>query len=280
MAPFSSYSYSEEIFGLTPNAAQNDAYNWVMANILPQQAGLTVNGVYYRYTTTKDPADDMLVHIQNENALGDGYIFRETDDWSGQPGNTINKTIPVNRIGLEFWGDGSIEVEGFGTVSDATVVYSYQYDTCFDPQTSPDCPDYVEPYIPTMEEPEAVDPLDDDIVQDELDRKANMRAQKEEEERQDRRKLTTKIEKEKERLEVLLGITEENDFSMEQLILHNQLMALASLPQSYLNALVGGTYEDTVVLVDSKLPNNSRALRVGMAQQKLHQELVDLQYAK
>ena len=54
-----------------------------MQNILPQQAGLTVGNVIYKYTAVKNEQDDMLVHVQNEDALGDGYIFRETDDWSG-----------------------------------------------------------------------------------------------------------------------------------------------------------------------------------------------------
>ena len=60
-----------------------------MQNILPQQAGLTVGNVIYRYTAVKNIDDDMLVHVQNENALGTGYIFRETDDWSGLEGLSL-----------------------------------------------------------------------------------------------------------------------------------------------------------------------------------------------
>lgn len=75
-----------------------------MTNVLPQQLGLTVNSVIYRYTTEKNTEDDMLVHVQNENLLGNGYIFRSTDDWSGLPGNTINKTVPVGAIGIDYWG--------------------------------------------------------------------------------------------------------------------------------------------------------------------------------
>ena len=48
-----------------------------MSQILPQQAGLQVNNVFYRYTTIKDEEDEMVVYVQNENAQGDGYIFRE-----------------------------------------------------------------------------------------------------------------------------------------------------------------------------------------------------------
>ena len=78
----SSYSYSEQVFGVTKNAA-DFGYNWVMSQILPQQAGLQVNNVFYRYTTIKDEEDEMVVYVQNENAQGDGYIFREVDDWTG-----------------------------------------------------------------------------------------------------------------------------------------------------------------------------------------------------
>src|SRR5210317_1007511 len=105
----SSYSYSEEIFG-TGNAS---GLTWTMENVLPAQSGLTVNSVFYRYTTVKNPLDDMIVHVQNEDALGSGYIFRSSDDWSGLPGNTINKLIGVESIPRERWGNGSIEVEGF-----------------------------------------------------------------------------------------------------------------------------------------------------------------------
>ena len=88
-------SYSNDIvFGSTQNAAQF-GLNWVMTNILPQQAGLTVGSVIYRYRAVKDPESDMIVYVQNENALGDGYIFREVDDWSGLSGTGIYKVVPV-----------------------------------------------------------------------------------------------------------------------------------------------------------------------------------------
>ena len=73
-----------------------------MQNILPQQAGLTVGNVIYRYTAVKNIEDDMLVHVQNEDALGDGYIFRETDDWSGLEGNKIYKIIPTDETDTDI----------------------------------------------------------------------------------------------------------------------------------------------------------------------------------
>ena len=273
-------SYSEEIFGVTQNAA-SFGYQWVMTNVLPQQSGLMVNGVFYRYSTVKETDDDMLVHIQNENARGSGYIFRETDDWSGLPGNSITKNVAVPLIGIDYWGPGSIEVEGKGSVEDAEVFYSYQYDPCFDPQTSPDCPGYVEPYLLGQEDPNVVDPLDDEYVQNELDRKANMRAQEEEEEQRERRRIAQNAEKEDERLEDLLGIEiASTEYSIEQLALHKNLMSLAGFPSTYNYSIDGGVYNETVVLQDASLPKNRRALSVGLAQELKHQELVNLQYEK
>jgi hypothetical protein len=116
-----------------------------MVNIMPDVVGLDVTGVYYRYTIGKDPAADAMVHVQNENALGAGYIFRQTDDWSGIAGNTITKAVPVSNIPLEYWGVGSIEVEGAGSISDASVIYAYRVDQCANPQSSPSCEGYDPP---------------------------------------------------------------------------------------------------------------------------------------
>jgi len=275
-----SVSYSSTEYGITGNAARDNALQWVMSNILPQQAGLQVNSVFYRYTTVKNPEDDMLVHVQNENARGTGYIFRETDDWSGVNGNTITKSVPVPLIPIDFWGNGSIEVEGQGSVVDTEVVYGYQFDPCFDPQSNPTCPNYVDPMAVVNEAIDVIDPLDEDYIQAELDRKSNMRAQDEEDERRERRATAEQVEEDDTRLEVLLGIAIETEFSAEQLVLHNNLMALKGIPTSYTYTINGGTYNDAVTLKDAKLPKNSKGLRVSLAQDLKHQQIVNLQYAK
>lgn len=249
-----------------------------MTNVLPQQAGLQVSQIAYRYTTVKNQEDYMVVHVQNENARGSGYIFRDSTDWTGLPGNTLTKVVPVNGIDISYWGRGSIEVEGFGSVQEPEVYYSYSYDPCFDPQALPECPGYVDPFQTELLETVVVDPLDDDLIQNELDRKANLRQQKEDEKEEARKKALDKVEEIEELLENILGIAEQSEFSMEQLIKHQQM--LVSLPMSYQRALVGGEYPEGVVLKDAKLPNNTRGLRVGMAQELLHQEMIMLQYAK
>lgn len=278
---YSCFSYSSEtVYGTTGNAAQF-GLNWVMTQVLPQQAGLQVNSVIYQYTTVKEQQDAMLVHVQNENARGAGYIFRETDDWSGLSGNTINKTVPVDLIDISYWGPGSIEVDGNGSVVDATVNYGFQYDPCFDPSTNPECPGYVDPFQAQLNEVQVVDPLDEDYVQNELDRKTNRKAQDDDE----KEKQRAKIKKEQseladERLEILLGLVETNTMQELAVIKHDQLRALKVLPMRYYEAISGGEYPESMVLKDGTLPDSKKGLRVNMAQELLHVDMVNLQYAK
>ena len=178
MLAYCSSSYSEDtVYG------QGNAFglNWVMTQVLPQQAGLTVNGVIYSYETVKQTEDAMLVHVQNENALGEGYIFRETDDWTGLPSNRINKLVATGPIPIEYWGNGSIEVEGKGEVKDASVIYNYSYEPCFDPQSSPECPGYRDPNLLVNTDTGYEDPMEDPFIKEELERKADLEDEDQEE---------------------------------------------------------------------------------------------------
>ncbi len=244
-----------------------------MQNVLPQQAGLTVNTVVYRYTAEKNIEDPFVVHVQNENALNTGYIFRETDDWSGVPGNNIYKVIPVGAIPIEYWGDGSIQWEGEGAVVDPSVVYTYWYNTCFDPQTDPSCPGYEPPYTLVLPVIEFNDPLQDQYVLEELERKAKI----EEEEEYERKQRLAKTKK---KLETLLGGINMQAMSELALSQETALFAMNYIPPAYLTSLRGGTYEEVLVLIDNKLPINKKARRVGLAQQLLHEEMVEAQYTK
>lgn len=264
-------SYSEEVYGTTNNAAQF-GLNWLMTNILPEYAGLEVNGLVYQYTAVKDPETDMIVWVQNEYADGNGYIFRNSDDWSGLPGNTISKAFAFPNLSAELWGPGSIEVEGDGSVEDASVIYSYKYDTCFDPQSDPSCPGYED----TLEIPEIpiYDPLQDQLVQDDLEKKKLQQEEEDEKQRQRRREQWAINNA----LEELLGdgdIPELIDPAAEAMAL-----ALTSrvLPNSYYNPLFGGEYLETVILEGGDLKDNAKARRSNLAQQLLHQRMVDSQY--
>jgi hypothetical protein len=248
-----------------------------MQNILPQQAGLTVGNVIYRYTAVKNIDDPMLIHVQNENALGDGYIFRETDDWSGLEGNTIYKAIPVGDIPIDYWGNGSIEIEGIGSVLDPSVVYTYKYDTCFDPQTDPSCEGYQEPYVLADILPqEYVDPEQEEFLRLEMEKQYKLDQQKEQEE-YDRKQKRKKVKVD---LQEMLGGLNASAMSEAASIQEQALFAMNFIPASYKSALKGGQYEDVPMLKDGFIPNNKKALRVGLAQQRKHEEMLDLQYDK
>ena len=266
----SSYSSSDTTYGTTGNAAST-GLSWVMSNILPRQAGLTVDGVFYRYTTVKDPSDDMLVHVQNEDAQGPGYIFRSTDDWSGLPGNTITKTVQVGGIPIERWGAGSIQVEGTGSVENASVIYSYKFDPCFDPQADPICPGYID--FNALYEFAYSDPLDDELVQAELQRKADL-----DDKEQKQKESEKKESKKDERLEKALGIVNTSLLAADAASKAAELFAMGSIPQVYYTNLPGGKYEETLTYRDKNLPDNSKGLRNGLAQQLLHQKMVNMQY--
>ena len=150
-----------------------------MQNILPQQAGLTISHIVYEYGVIKETQDAMLVHVQNEDAINGGYIFRSTDDWTGQPSNVVKKIKPASQLPIEYWGPGSIEVEGKGEVVDPSVKYNWRYVPCFDPQSDPECPGYRIPY--DLEEilAQPDDPLEEQYVQEQLQRQAEIEEEEE-----------------------------------------------------------------------------------------------------
>lgn len=253
-----------------------------MGTLVPSSPGLSINGVIYRYTTVKDPDAAMLVHLQNEDADGDGYIFRETDDWTGLPGNTINKLIAINNIPISRWGDGSIEVEGEGQVVEPTLVYTYQIDECFNPQSNPICPGYVDPatFLSAENIIDPYDPMADDAVLDTLEA-TNPELYEEEE-------VDETIESDKEKatrdnFEKGLAASQ-NALTLANTISQDTVISAMNTPVNmysyYATSISGGAYRETTQLVDAKLPENPRGLRNGLAQQLLHEEMVDAQYEK
>jgi len=273
LASLASYSYSDTIYGITSNAASN-GLNWVMSNVLPQQAGLQVSSVIYQYTAIKDPEADMLVHVQNQNAQGNGYVFRETDNWSGLPGNTINKVVAVSDIPIQLWGNGEIEVEGNGLVSNPNVLYTYKYDPCYDPQSSPACPGY----MPPIPEPETVD------VYDALNDQSVLEATEETDpdlfDRDGKNRREVKREA-SDRLEQGLAASE-NALNIASGSAQDFMVAAMANEQRfdpyYMAKINGGVYIDTVTLPTKDIPDNKRGLRNSLAQQVLHQQMVKSQY--
>jgi hypothetical protein len=251
-----------------------------MGTVLPPQTGLTVGGVYYRYTMNKDPNADAQVHIQNEDAVNGGLLYRNTDEWSGLPGNTIVNKFLLPDIPAQYFGDGSIEVEGEGTVSDPSIIYSYTYDTCADPMADPSCPGYESAYYQFLLDsgllnPEPIqvnDPLDDENVQEVLDQEVRLKDEEEQEEEEQEEEID---------MEEALAVAE-NAIAMGDAAAQNAMFAaLSFVPafSSYLETNIpGGVYEDTIELQDAELPDNRNALRSNLIQQQLHEEMVDSQY--
>ena len=279
------YCYSDNIapyYGTTGNAAQG-GHGWSMKDILPAPPGLDINGVFYRYTANKNPEDDMKVHVQNKNANGTGYIFRDTEDWSASPGGIeVRKVIGIGDIPREAWGDGSIEVEGTGTVNNASVIYSYRVDPCYDPQFSPSCPGYKVP-IPDIPEVkiELYDATQDEYVNLNSEEKLSIEENEERlSEKEEEEKKEAEEKKRKYRLEKLMSVSDTAAlFAETQMIEQMNGIMQNQLNNTYLAATIpGGQYKETIVLVDTKLPENKAGLRNGLAQQLLHEKMVSQQY--
>ena len=282
LAFWPSYSSSESItpyFGTTGNAASG-GNTWSMDNVLPTPPGLDINGVIYNYTIQKNVDDSVDVHVQNENANGTGYIFRETDEWKpGSLGGTeIRKVVPViPNLSRELWGNGSIEVDGPGSVEDPTVVYMYKVDPCYDPQFSPACPGY-EPELP---EPVNVDEFITmmnntvELVNNETDLDVYDDEEKLSDEEEENE------EKEKMRLEAALSAVNNSEMFANAFAQAQMLAAMNMAVQMnnyYAANIPGGEYKDSQVLIDKKIDDNKKGLRNGLAQQLLHEEMVSMQY--
>ena len=274
LALWPSYSSCDPYsYGTTGNAAST-ALSWSMSSVLPDIPGIDINGLLYKYTTVKDPDADMKVHIGNKNVDADGYIFRKTDNWSGVPGNTIVRSFPLSNIPASQWGAGSIDVEGEGSVKDAMVIYNYRIDECYDEQSNPACPGYVKP-VPVIPVVELYDVLDDDaamsaIEADEFqyDEDGNVILSEEEEEEETRIEMgltasanALTLFKAQGQDDIIMAINQQTNLAM------------------YYNASInGGVYADAPGLADSEIADNKKALRNNLAQQLLHEKMVDMQY--
>lgn len=237
-----------------------------MTEVLPQQTGLTVGNVIYSYTVTKDTSADLLVHVQNSDLLDpSSYIFRSTDDWSGLPGNSIRKVVPTS-LSIDRLGPGSIVTEGFGTVSSANVTYTYQYDPCFIVVSG--CPGFVEPPAPSVEwtDPFTLDMLEAPPLPSSL------------EEEEEPSEEPSEEEPSEESLEKLLGGVNDSLLVTSANVAAAEMIAMNVLPTSYYSSIPGGRYTETIQYSSDQMPSNVNALRVGLAQQIKHQEMVQMQY--
>lgn len=253
-----------------------------MQNVLPKITGLTVDGVIYQYSAVKNQQDPMTVTLQNKDALGTGYIFRNQDDWSGLRGTTIIKVVPIDNIPGNRWGDGEISVEGKGSVSEASVFYKYRYDMCaVDTLSSPSCPGYAEAMLKylALKDVEVYDPLTEEMKKNALENKAvclpgqvlcltteNIR---QEEERirknkdEDRKKSVTNS---------LLSLKDIQNAS--------QFEKMNNIPgfNLYSYSIPGGVYKDALRYTDKILPDNRRGRSLSLTQERMHEVMVNSQY--
>jgi hypothetical protein len=234
---------------------------------VPSIQGVDINGVFYRYTAVKERPDDFTVSIQNEAATTSGYIFRETDDWSGRSGGTIQKFVQVPYSPVGDWGNGSIEHVGVGSVEDATVLYSYRYDASR-VQSAQEAYDFsqVSTYDALSDRNvlEALAPTDPKLYEDDEDEKEGEGSDEE------GNRLETALAASDNALTLGLGVS--------QSALLKSMNIATNLNNYYAAKINGGVYRETTKLVDSKLPDNKRALRNNLAQQKLHKQMVDKQW--
>ena len=275
LAIYATSAHSEYLYGLTGNMA-GTGHTWGM-NIGPSGSqSLKINGVFYQYTPVKNLEDDMLVHVRNKK-VGGGYIFSITDDWSGLPGNIpITKGFIIDNLPIELWGDGSIDVEGTGSVIDANVVYSYKYNNdCLTPMSDPSCSGYIDAVLSMMGESkvEVYDPLADENIADVIDEKAELDEEVQQED-EDKAEAKDKLQR------MLSGV---NDSILYANVTSQNLLMFAMSRNSNLNpyydkTLSGGVYKETVILSGGELPDNAKGARAGLAQQLLHTQMVNSQY--
>jgi hypothetical protein len=245
-----------------------------MGNVLPAATGLTVDGVIYQYSAVKNTRDPMVVNIQNKDAIRPGFVFRSQDDWSGLPGNTITKVMPLDNIPITRWGAGSITVDGIGEVRNPSVIYKYKYDTCVDPLSSPTCPGYAEAMAKKLTEKpaEIYDPLSDQNIRNVLDAKYV----DEEEKRVPVSSVTRRNDKPIDRKSIASPLSPDDADKALQLEMLNNIPGI----ELYRVSIPGGVYNDVLRYPDKKLPDSRNARRFGFAQESLHNAMMDLQYKK
>ena len=272
--PALSYS-SDYIYGYTGNAALN-GNTWSMTTpVLGVTAGdgLDISGVIYQYTAVKELADDFTVTVQNEK-VGGGYVFQDIEDWSQKYGMKIRKVValPYTPIGQFKVDGGAIATTGIGSVEDATVLYMYRYDACFNP-VDPSCPNYVPPPPPKL--PTLYDALDDDSVKEATkETDSELYGKEEEGEEKDEE------EEDEERLEVALSVagnalTIANTFTQSAIV--NAMNIATDINAYYVAQIPSKVYRESIVLKDKGISDNKWAFK-NLSQDRIHNKIVQEQY--
>ena len=273
LAIYATNAHSEYIYGISGNMA-GTGHTWGMEIAPSNIRGLQINGVFYQYTPIKNKEDAMVVHVRNRLVDSDEYVFSSTDDWTGMRGGIpITKGFNIDNMPGELWGDGSIDIEGTGSIVDANVIYTFKYEVCLTPMADPACPGYAEAILAMMGATKIppYDPLGDKNIQDVLNNKADLDEEDDEEQE----------DEDSEKLEKILSSVDDSVLSANTIAQNLLMFALTqtvSLNTYYDKKLEGGTYKETVVLNGGNLPDNKEGARAGLAQQLLHTKMVSMQY--
>ena len=237
------------------------------------ETGLDISGVIYNYTAVKDLEDDFTVTVGNEDLDG-GYIWKDTEDWSGKYGIKLRKFIPIAYTPVELFGKGSIATTGTGTVEDASVIYMYRWDLCRNAQNDENCPNYIPP-LPVIPKFEIYDALEDEFVKDATEETDGVGIDKDEEVRE-----TEEEDEEKERLEIAMAATENaltiaNTSSQASLL--QRINNATNVSSYYVAQIQGGVYRESIALQGGKIVDNRKALR-SLGQDNLMNEMIGEQY--
>jgi len=255
-----------------------------MQNILPAQTGLTIEGIYHKYTITKDANADAIVSITNENINGTDYIYEYNDNWNQLPSNTKFKYDPIASSLGSLWGKGQIKIIGDGTLSDVNIRYQYKFDTCFIPLSDPSCPDFKNALYQYLmdngllnNEPTVDDPYYSEWLKFQLEQRAEeeeLEAPKEEEQEEEQEEKLTMQD-----LFSVDSLMKSLSDPLEQVKMLQEMASLEKLEGYYTVEIQGGHYEDTVKLVDGSIKDNFSVLR-NLTQSKVHEEMINMQYNK
>ena len=272
------YSYSENIYGNTKNAA-SDAHTWVMNNLLPAQNNLTIEGVFHKYTITKDATTDSTVSITNEKVGGDGYVYEYVDDWNNLPSGTKIKYDPMASILGTLFGNGEIKVTGDGSLSDVIILYHYKYDPCDTPLNDPSCPNYKDAVYQYLLDNDLLsggnvdDPYYNEWVQIGLDEQAELEELEVEEAEAEEKSKDLTVEE----ILSVRGVTEKIADPVQQLAMLQQLISVGKLELYFNLDIDGGVYEDVLKIDGGEIKDNVRAYR-SLAQDSVHRSMVRSQY--
>ena len=263
------------IYGYTPNVTTNGSTWGMNASTLGAYGigGMDVSGVIYTYNPIKELADDFVVTVENDK-VGGGFVWQDTEDWSGKNPIRIKKVIPLAYTPLALFGKGRVRTSGTGTVEDLSVIYMYRFDSCFNPQSDPSCSGYVKPKPPPVPKIPDYDATEDESVklaQEETDQ--DLLEDEDTDGNEDE-------EEEDLEIELLLANTTNAITIANELSQAAQMKAINNVTNFtpyYVAVIPDSYYADTITLQGGTIVDNRKALR-SLAQDNLMNQMIEEQY--